>query len=203
MTDKDHDPFDAVQRTSRAFQELTRQHRAAPTFPDQAAIDALTGDDCGPPVFDLEPIWRAALSDDTNPDSIGQRRYLSPRRFVNRWANQVGARDDSGGRIRVDQEAAFTYCQRIDDRVMGAAFQAFKNRQDAAIGDDPVGAALDATRGGPFGFMMAGFRAAEMAGLTVDELREAVLDRARDDAAYLDDIAAESLLARVHQAIGS
>ncbi len=203
MTAENRDPFDAVQRTSRAFQELLRQRRDSPAPPDQEVIAALTGDDCGPPVFDLETIWRAALADDSIPEPIGRRRYLSPRRFVNGWPAWVGARDDSDGRIRVDEEAAFTYCQRLDHRVMRASNEAFMRRQDAAIGDDPVGAALDATRGGPFGFMMAGFRAAEMAGLTIDELREAVLDRARADAADLDDIAAESLLARVHQAIGS
>ena len=42
---------------------------------------------------------------------------------------------------------------------------------------------------------------ARATGLTLEELREAVLQRARDDAADLDDFAAESLLARVHQAI--
>ncbi len=201
MTAEDQDPFDAVQRTSRAFQELLRQRRDSPTPPDQDLIAALTGDDCGPPVFDLETIWRAALADDSSPEPIGRRRYLSPRRFVNRWANQVGARDDSDGRIRVDEEAALTYCQRLDDRVMGAAYQAFTRRQDAAIGGDPVGAAVNATKGGPFGFMMIGHKAARMAGLTFEELREAVLERARDDAADLDDFAAESLLSRVRQAI--
>jgi len=203
MTTVSRDPFDAVQRTSRAFQELMRQRRGSPTPPDQDLIAALTGDDTGPAVFDLETIWRAALDDDANPNTIGERRYLSPRRFVNRWANQVGARDDSDGRIRVDEDAAFTYCQRIDDRVMKATFESFKRRQDAAIGDDPIGAALDATRGGPFAMMMIAPKVARMTGLTMEELREAVLDRARDDAADLDDIAAESLLARVHQAIGS
>ena len=118
MPTKGLDPFDAVKRTSRAFQELLRQQRDAPTCPDRELIAALTGDDTGPPVFELEPIWRAALADDSCPETIGRRRYLSPRRFVNGWPNWVGARDDSDGRIRVDEDAAFTYCQRLDHRVM-------------------------------------------------------------------------------------
>ncbi len=203
MTTMSQDPFDAVQRTSRAFQELLRQRRDSPTPPDQDLIAALTGDDTGPAVFDLEPIWRAALIDVSCPGTIGQRRYLSPRRFVNRWAPRVGARDDSDGRIRVDEESAFLYCQHLDCRVMEATIESFMRRQDAAIGGDPIGAALNATKGGPFAYMMIGHKAARLAGLTFEELREAVLERARDDAEDLDDIAAESLLARVHQAIGS
>jgi hypothetical protein len=202
MTAEDRDPFDAVQRTSRAFQELLRQRRDATPPPDQAAVAALTGDDCGPPVFDLEAIWRAALADDACPGSVGQRRHLSPRRFVNRWADRVGARDDSDGRIRVDEKAAFTYCQHLDCRVEVAAIESYTRRQDAAVAGDPVGAALRATEGGLFGWMFIAHAAAREAGLTVEELREAVLQRARADAADLDDIAAESLLSRVQQAIG-
>jgi hypothetical protein len=201
MTAEDRDPFDAVQRTSRAFRELLRQRREAPPDPDRAMIAALTGDDCGPPVFDLERIWRAALADDTCPDPIGRRRYLSPRRFVNRWSNWVGSRDDSDGRILVDEEAALVYTQRLDDRVMHAAYESFARRRDARVAGDPIGAVVDATEGGMFAVMMIAHDAAREAGLTLEELREAVLRRARDDAADLDDFAAESLLARVHQAI--
>ena len=203
MTAEDRDPFDAVERTSRAFQELMRQRSDAPTFPDQEQIAALTGDDSGPPVIDLEAIWRAALADDSNPNTIGQRRYLSPRRFVTRWANWVDARDDSDGRIRVDEGAALIYCQRLDDRVMGAAYESYKRRQDARLGDDPIGAAVDATKGGTIAVMMIAPAAARAAGLSVEELREAMLGRARAEAEDLDDFEAESLLSRVQQAIGS
>ena len=79
--------------------------------------------------------------------------------------------------------------------------ESFKRRQDAAIGGDPIGAVVDATEGGPFAVMMIAHAAARAAGLTLEELREAVLERARAEAEDLDDIAAESLLARVHQAI--
>jgi hypothetical protein len=201
MTAEDRDPFDAVQRTSRAFRELLRQRHAAPPDPDRDRIAALTGDDCGPPVFDLEPIWRAALADESNPGTVSLRRYLSPRRFVNGWPNWVGARDDSDGRIRVDEETAFTYCQRLDHRVMRAANETFMRRQDLVIGGDPIGAAVDATEGGRLAMIVIAPKVARMTGLTLEELREAVLERARDDAAALDDFAAESLLARVHQAI--
>ena len=51
--------------------------------------------------------------------------------------------------------------------------------------------------------IMIAHKAARAAGLTVEELREAVLQRARDDAAELDDIAAETLMSRVHQSLGS
>lgn len=201
MTDTDRDPFADVRRTSRAFQELLRQRRESPPPPDQEYIAALTGDDSGPPVFDLEAIWRAALADDTNPNTTGERRYLSPRRFVNRWANQVGARDDSDGRIRVDEDAALTYCQRLDHRVMDATFESFIRRRNAKVARDPIGAVLDATKGGMFATMTIAHDAARASGLSVDELREAVLQRARVEADEMDDIAAESLLSRVHQAM--
>jgi hypothetical protein len=204
MSAEDRDPFDVVERTSLAFRELVRQRSdVPPPTPEQKLLAALTGDDSGPPVIDLEPIWRAALADDSNPNTIGARRYLSPKRFVNRWANWVDSRDDSDGRIRVDEEAAFVYCQRIDDRVMDAAYLSFKRRRDAKIGEDPVGAAVEATKGGALAMMMVAPHAAQAAGLSVEELREAMLERARLEAEDLDDIAAESLLARVHQAIGS
>ena len=204
MASKNRKPLtlDDVRRISRAYQEYNRQRLAAPPPPpDQARIAALTGNDCGPPVFDLVAIWRAALADDACPDTIGRRRYMSPRRFVNGWAHLVGARDESGGRILVDDTAAFAYCQRLDSRVMVATVWAFIRRQEAAIEEDPIGVAVDATRGGPFALMMVEHAAARAAGLTVEGLHDAMMRRAGEAAADLDDFAAESLLSRVRRAI--
>jgi hypothetical protein len=194
--------LDALKGRSPAYRELLRQERSAPPPPpDSEAIAMLTGDDRGPAAYDLEAIWRVNLADESCPDAIGRRRYMSPRRFANRWSLLVSSRDDVGNRILVDRDAAFIYCQQIDSRVMGAAVELVMSREDGRIAEDPLGHAVDACLGGPFALMMIRDRAAEAAGMRPEDLASAVLGRAKEDASRLDDFAAETLLSVVRRAM--
>jgi hypothetical protein len=196
-------PFDGLQEASAAYRELVRQEgEAPPPAADQAAIALLTGDDSGPAVCDLTAIWRASLADETCPDAIGRRRYMSPRRFVNGWEHEVSAREDGpGGRILVDRPAALMYCVQLDSRVLDAAVEAIIQHGDRGIAADPIGAGVRAARGGPLGMMMVAYKAAKAAEMTMDEFAHAVLERAKREAARLDDFAAETLVSGVRQAL--
>jgi len=205
--------LDELARVSLALRNLLEQREriAAGAPPDQAAIDALTGDDRGPAVYDLTAIWRASLEDPdcrhisqglgkTSPQA---RRYMSPRRYVNGWPHMIDAiAEPGGGRILVDRNAAFDYCQRADARVMCASIDRMIEQDKAAAKADPIGHAVASARGGGFAMMFARVDAAHL-GLTDDQFNEAVMERAKREAASLDGYAAEKLVSEVRRALES
>lgn len=189
---------------------LEQRRRIEAEMPsDQAQIDALTGDDSGPAVYDLTAIWRASLEDpDCRHISQGRgltspqaRRYMSPRRYVNAWPYMVSALIEAeDGRILVDRQAAFDYCQKADSRVMSAVIDRMIETSKAAAKVDPIGNALRSARGGGFAMMFVREDARHL-GLSYDQFRRAVMDRAKAEAATMDDHAAEELLSEVRRAI--
>jgi hypothetical protein len=195
--------LDELKHISLAMRALHAQvGEVAARFPDDRAIRLLTGDDDGPVAYDLVSIWRAALADKTSEDLIGTRKYWSPRRFLNQPKHaDLMPEYTSDGRILVDYRTAIDFVQRVDGRVLHATIDEFMARRKAASVIDPIGAAVQACRGGGFGLMFARENAKEAGWVDDRKFTEAVWARAHEEAADLDDIAAESFIDRVRKAI--
>ena len=204
--------LDELETRTLALRELLAQMRRieAAVPPDQARIDALTGDEAGPAAYDLTAIWLASL-DDPGCVHIGSRRgvstarsrrYFSPRRYLGGWGHLVTPIVDAGdGRILVDREAAIQYCQMADARVFRATVGLMEAQRKEAARRNAIAAAVASAKGGGLALMNARLDAREILGLTDEEFDSAVFARARTDAATMGDHAAEPLLSEVRQAL--
>ena len=206
------DTFDELCTLSLAFREfLDQAERArAEAPPDQAQIDALTGDYTGPAVFDLTAIWRASLADPRSyhvcsrrgGDSPHSRRYLSPRRFLGRWSVLVTHAIEAGrGRVLADGRTALIYCGVADVRVFVATMRMLEEERKAATRRDPIGTAVAASKGGWPAMMEARSDVRDVLGLSDEDFNSAVLERARSEASTMGDYPAERLLSEVRRAL--
>jgi hypothetical protein len=205
---RDRRPLSELEGSSLALQNFRQQDTAIrSSIPlDQAAIDALTGDEDGPMEYNLTTIWRAALADETNPEPIGRRRYMSPKRYVHGWRKDHVKEDHvkgDDGAVMVDVNSAWHYCMLVDDRLISAAVDLMTAARKQAASIDPIGNAVNCARGGGIAMMMARVDAREHGWTDDRDFNRAVMDRAKEEAATMDDYSAERLVSEVRQALES
>lgn len=181
-------PLDAVRKISAALQEVLRQQTSSAPGNEGSAA------------FDLVPVWGAAKNDPGNQVEKGD--HLTPKQFVGEFDHLVRSLDVSHkGKVLVDGRAALAYAAQVDVRIQIANNDHMMREQALAIQADPIQAGVDACKAGPFGLMFAGIRATAVTGMSSEAYFEAVLDRAKEQAAEMEERAGESLLSSVLKGI--